>query len=92
MQMVKKKGKCCRARPIVPYTCDQWRRLYKKVGAILLYIENRILRPRCAIVSNTAQVVQAISEGVERAKSCYQHKPFRWQVAGGSRRRGEHVR
>ena len=81
--MVTKTGKCCRARPIVPYTCDQWRRLYKKVGAILLYVENRIPRSRCAIVSNTAQVVRAISEGVERAKRCYQHRPFRWQVAVG---------
>ena len=51
--------------------------------AILLYVEKRIPRSRCAIVSNTARVVRAISEGVERAKRCYQHKPFRWQVAVG---------
>ena len=82
-EMVEKKGKCCRARPIIPYTFDQWRRLYKKVGKILLYIENRIPRNRCAIVSNTAQVVLSISEGVEKATSKYKQTPFRWMLEVG---------
>ena len=78
-----KKGKCCRGRPIVPYTFDQWKRLYKKVGAVLLYIENRIPRTHCAIVSNSAQVVKAISEGVATAKTHYKDRPFSWLVAVG---------
>ena len=82
-EVFKKKGKCCRARPIIPYTFDQWRRLYKKVGAILLYIENRIPRSQCAIVSNTAQVVRALSEGVDRATAKYQHSNFKWVLAVG---------
>ena len=81
--VVKKKGTCCRARPIVPCTFDPRRRLYKKVGKILLYIENKIPRSHCAIVSNCAQVVRSVATGVDRALAHYKHTNFRWCVMVG---------
>ena len=77
------KGKCCRCRPILPFTRHPFRRKYRRAGKGLGFLVRSIPDSQHFGIHSSAQVKERFTEWNRLAASKFGDKPYKWILICG---------